>query len=92
MEIPRIEIPQIQIKEIYIPKTRTSDTSTTETEWKAKMQRNVEHLETIKAYTKTDGSTSIWTSEDVTAIDDAVDGDALKAQWNTSILGTSPYS
>ena len=27
-----------------------------------------------------------------TAIDDAVDGDALKAQWNTSILGTSPYS
>ena len=27
-----------------------------------------------------------------TAIDDAVDCDALKAQWNTSILGTSPYS
>ncbi len=27
-----------------------------------------------------------------TAIDDAVDSDALKAQWNTSILGTSPYS
>ena len=26
-----------------------------------------------------------------TAIDDAVDGDALKAQWNTSILGASPY-
>ena len=52
--------------------TRTSDTSTTETEWKAKMQRNVEHLETIKAYTKTDGSTSIWTSEDFTAIDAAI--------------------
>jgi len=52
--------------------TRTDDTSTTETEWKAKMQRNVEHLETIKAYTKTDGSTSIWTSEDFTDIDAAI--------------------
>jgi len=26
------------------------------------------------------------------AIDSASDTDALKAQWNTSILGTSPYS
>ena len=52
--------------------TRTDDTSTTETEWKAKMQRNVEHLETIKAYTKTDGTTSIWTSESFTDIDAAI--------------------
>ena len=26
------------------------------------------------------------------AIDAATDADALKAQWNTSILGTSPYT
>ena len=26
------------------------------------------------------------------AIDSASDADALKAQWNTAILGTSPYS
>ena len=44
----------------------------TETDWKAMIQRNVEHLEIIKAYTKLDGSTSIWTSEDFTAIDAAV--------------------
>ena len=25
------------------------------------------------------------------AIDSCTDGDALKAQWNTSILGSSPY-
>ncbi len=43
-----------------------------ETEWKAKIQRNVEHLEIIKAYTKVDGTTSIWTSEDFTAIDAAI--------------------
>ena len=52
--------------------TRTSDSLTTETEWKAMIQRNTEHLEIIKAYTKTDGTTSIWTSEDFTAIDAAI--------------------
>tara|TARA_R100000329_G_scaffold142900_1_gene126606 strand:- start:3 stop:287 length:285 start_codon:yes stop_codon:yes gene_type:complete len=52
--------------------TRTSDTTTTETEWKAKMKRNVDHLEIIKAYTKTDGKTSIWTTEDFTDIDAAI--------------------
>ena len=52
--------------------TRTSDTSTTEAEWKAKIQRNVEHLETIKDYTKTDGTTSIWTTENFTDIDAAI--------------------
>ena len=51
--------------------TRTESTET-ETEWKAMIQRNVEHLETIKVYTKTDGTTSIWTSEDFTAIDAAI--------------------
>ena len=44
----------------------------TETEFKEKIQRNVEHLEIIKAYTKNDGTTSIWTSEDFTAIDAAI--------------------
>ena len=44
----------------------------TEAEWKAMIQRNVEHLEIIKAYKKVDGTTSIWTSEDFTAIDAAI--------------------
>ena len=43
-----------------------------ETEWKARIKRNVDHLEIIKAYTKLDGKTSIWTSEDFTAIDAAI--------------------
>ena len=51
--------------------TRTSSTDT-ETEWKEMIQRNVEHLEIIKAYKKTDETTSIWTSEDFTAIDAAI--------------------
>ena len=44
----------------------------TDDEFKAKINRNVEHLEIIKAYKKTDETTSIWTSEDFTAIDAAV--------------------
>jgi len=44
----------------------------TEDEYKAKIKRNVDHLEIIKAYTKTDGTTSIWTTEDFTAIDKAI--------------------
>ena len=51
--------------------TRTSSTDT-EAEWKAMMQRNVEHLEIIKEYKKLDETTTIWTSEDFTAIDKAV--------------------
>ena len=51
-----------------------------ETEWKAMIQRNVEHLEIIKNYKKIDGTTSIWTSEDFTAIDKAItDGKKLYA-------------
>ena len=49
---------------------QTSDE--TDEEFKAKIQRNVEHLEIIKAYKKLDGTTSIWTSEDFTAIDAAI--------------------
>ena len=44
----------------------------TDAEYKAKIKRNVEHLEIIKAYKKEDGSTSIWTSENFTAIDAAI--------------------
>ena len=44
----------------------------TDTEFKQKIQRNVEHLEIIKAYKKLDETTSIWTSEDFTAIDAAI--------------------
>tara|TARA_Y100000401_G_scaffold109267_1_gene105332 strand:- start:40 stop:288 length:249 start_codon:yes stop_codon:yes gene_type:complete len=44
----------------------------TDEEFKDKIKRNVEHLETIKAYKKVDGTTSIWTSEDFTAIDAAI--------------------
>ena len=44
----------------------------TETEWKEMIQRNTEHLEIIQTYTKLDGTTSIWTSEDFTDIDAAI--------------------
>ena len=36
------------------------------------LKRNVDHLEIIKAYKKEDGTTSIWGSENFTAIDAAV--------------------
>ena len=45
----------------------------TDDEYKDKIKRNVEHLEIIKAYKKVDDTTSIWTSEDFTAIDKAID-------------------
>ena len=54
------------------------------TEWettdqfKDRIKRNVEHLETIKGYKKVDETTSIWTTENFTAIDKAiVDGKKL---------------
>ena len=52
--------------------TANPESSDTETEWKAYIKRNTDHLEIIKAYTKTDGTTSIWTSESFTAIDAAI--------------------
>ena len=51
--------------------TRTGSTET-EAEWKDMIKRNVDHLEIIKAYKKTDETTSIWTSEDFTDIDAAI--------------------
>ena len=44
----------------------------TDTEFKEKIKRNVDHLTTIKAYIKLDGTTSIWGSENFSAIDAAV--------------------
>ena len=44
----------------------------TDDDYKAKIKRNVEHLEIIKGYKKEDGTTSIWTTEDFTAIDAAI--------------------
>jgi len=44
----------------------------TDNEFKDKIKRNVEHLEIIKDYKKLDETTSIWTSEDFTAIDKAI--------------------
>ena len=47
--------------------------------WKEMIKRNVDHLELIKAYKHEDGS-SIWTTEDFSAIDKAiVDGKKLYA-------------
>ena len=50
---------------------RDADNETAD-EYKAKIKRNVDHLEIIKAYKKLDETTSIWTSEDFTAIDAAI--------------------
>ena len=48
------------------------ETDETDADFKDKIKRNVEHLEIIKAYTKTDGTTSIWTTESFTDIDAAI--------------------
>tara|TARA_B100001778_G_C18036989_1_gene383610 strand:+ start:255 stop:524 length:270 start_codon:yes stop_codon:yes gene_type:complete len=52
----------------YIDRTASGETEDT---WKAGIKRNVDHLELIKDYKHEDGST-IWTSEDFTAIDAAI--------------------
>ena len=44
----------------------------TDDEYKDKIKRNVDNLEIIKGYKKLDETTSIWTSEDFTAIDAAI--------------------
>ena len=50
----------------------TKGATETDADWKDRVKRNVEHLETIKAYKKLDDTTSIWTSESFTAIDAAI--------------------
>ena len=56
----------------YLAYTTRTGSTDTEAEWKAYIKRNTDHLEIIKAYTQTDGTTSIWTSEDFTDIDAAI--------------------
>jgi hypothetical protein len=56
----------------YSAYTTRTESSFTETEWKAMIKRNTDHLEIIKAYKKTDETTSIWTTEDFSAIDNAI--------------------
>ncbi len=56
------------VTEIGVAQTEDETTD----EFKDRIKRNVEHLEIIKAYKKEDETTSIWTSEDFTAIDAAV--------------------
>ena len=53
----------------WVERTATGET---EAEWKEMIKRNVDHLEIIKEYKKLDETTSIWTSEDFTAIDKAI--------------------
>ena len=50
----------------------------TDAEYKDKMKRNVDHLEIIKAYKKEDETTSIWCSEDFTAINAAISAGKAK--------------
>tara|TARA_R100000353_G_scaffold78879_1_gene59452 strand:+ start:1142 stop:1396 length:255 start_codon:yes stop_codon:yes gene_type:complete len=50
----------------------TKHETDTDAEWKDKVKRNVEHLEIIKGFKKLDGTTSIWTTENFTAIDAAI--------------------
>ena len=59
--------------------TANPTSTDTETEWKEMITRNVDHLKIIKDYKKLDETTSIWTSEDFTAIDAAITSGTTKA-------------
>lgn len=52
----------------YITRTESGESEDT---WKEMIKRNVEHLELIKTY-KNEDESSIWTTEDFTAIDKAI--------------------
>jgi len=56
---------------VTVINTDKTDDETAE-DYKDSIQRNVDHLEIIKAYKKVDETTSIWTNESFTAIDAAV--------------------
>ncbi len=56
---------------VTVINTDKTDDETVE-DYKDSIQRNVDHLELIKAYKKVDETTSIWTNESFTAIDAAV--------------------
>lgn len=55
----------INADESYLAYTTRTDIFDTEPEWKATIERNVKHLEIIKAY-------SIWTTESFGDIDAAI--------------------
>ena len=75
-QITSEEIAQIFKTAGYIVTLINTETSKysyeTVDDWKDRIKRNVEHLETIKAYKKEDDTTSIWTSESFTDIDAAI--------------------
>lgn len=54
----------------FIKKTKGIGIS--EDEWKANIERSVEHLEMVKNMKKSDNKTSVWTSESFTDIDAAI--------------------
>ena len=73
------ELPSTEIAAIFaaagdsvtvIGTAKTEDETTDE--YKARIKRNVEHLEIIKDYKKLDETTSSWTTESFTAIDAAI--------------------
>ena len=51
---------------------KTNGIGISEDEWKANIQRSVEHLEIVKNMKKVDNKTSVWTSESFTDIDAAI--------------------
>ena len=51
---------------------KTNGIGISEDEWKASIQRSVEHLEIVKNMKKVDNKTSVWTSESFTDIDAAI--------------------
>ena len=57
---------------VTVINTSTKGEVETDAEFKDRIKCNVEHLETIKAYKKLDNTTSIWTTENFTAIDKAI--------------------
>ena len=48
------------------------NTNQTDADWKEELQRNVDHLEIIRAYKKEDNTTSIWGSEDFSTHEAAI--------------------
>ena len=57
---------------VTINKFATKPDKVGKDEWQQRISANVNHLEGIKKMKKIDGTTSIWTTEDFTAIDAAI--------------------
>ena len=52
--------------------TAGKDDDETDAEWVLRKARNVDHLVHMKTLKKEDGTTSIWTSESMTAVNTAI--------------------